>query len=192
MSGFRWHSNIVAQGAAAAPPPRAGGNSSALGRLERAAAAPPSRSYTADPMNPLCLPYEKLMGQLAVSQRDEKGELVQAEATKLVKNLAQMGVPLTSQSAGMLLAIIDVQGRPSWEEFLQCVSVRGGSAIGPAGGAARAAPAATSGLGALCGSSGPAAAGRGAGRGSTARGRGGPAVLTYSSRQVGPSFARER
>ena len=76
-------------------------------------------------MNPLCLPYEKLMGQLAVSQRDEKGELVQAEATKLVKNLAQMGVPLTSQSAGMLLAIIDVQGRPGWEEFLQCVSVRG-------------------------------------------------------------------
>ena len=138
MSGFRWHSNIVAQGAAAAPPPRAGGNSSALGRLERAAASAPPRSYTADPMNPLCLPYEKLMGQLAVSQRDEKGELVQAEATKLVKNLAQMGVPLTSQSAGMLLAIIDVQGRPSWEEFLQCVSVRGGSAIGPAGGGARA------------------------------------------------------
>ena len=191
MSGFRWHSNIVAQGASASPPPRAG-NSSALGRLERAAASAPPRSYTADPMNPLCLPYEKLMGQLAVSQRDQKGELVQAEATKLVKNLAQMGVPLTSQSAGMLLAIIDVQGRPSWEEFLQCVSVRGGSAIGPAGGAARAAPAATSGLGALCGSSGPAATGRGAGRGSTARGRGGPAVLTYSSRQVAPSFARER
>ena len=90
-------------------------------------------------MNPLCLPYEKLMGQLAVSQRDEKGELVQAEATKLVKNLAQMGVPLTSQSAGMLLAIIDVQGRPSWEEFLQCVSVRGGSAIGPRAAAARGA-----------------------------------------------------
>ena len=76
MSGFRWHSNIVAQGASAAPPPRAGGNSSALGRLERAAASAPPRSYTADPMNPLCLPYEKLMGQLAVSQRDEKGCLL--------------------------------------------------------------------------------------------------------------------
>ena len=139
-------------------------------------------------MNPLCLPYEKLMGQLAVSQRDEKGELVQTEATKLVKNLAQMGVPLTSQSAGMLLAIIDVQGRPSWEEFLQCVSVR--AERHRARGRRGAAPAATSGLGALWQQrpAGPARAGRGRRPAAAAAGR----RCRRSSRQVAPSFARER
>ena len=80
------------------------------------------------------------MGQLAVSQRDEKGERQQAEATKLVKNREICKRHPTERR--MLLAIIDVQGRSSGRSFCSASCAAGAPS---ARGRRRAAPAATSG-----------------------------------------------
>eukprot|EP00966_Prymnesium_polylepis_P065686 1524367-Prymnesium_polylepis.1 len=111
--------------------------------------------------------YRELLQWLSSAPRDPQGKLDDPGAM-----LRALRVKLSSQGAGMLLALCDIKGQPSRDEFERCVAMaeqRSGYEQAPA-----AAPAPKGrGIGHLC--SGAARAGTTApGRGGPGRGGGGP------------------